>query len=109
MDIHPYGPDPSFRCFHVKLPLGLSKGIPGLIVRVHASTGTDIVCYQGYGDNSKQLTATAEPVELDISDLAREAGAFFAPFRTTLVEIQLNREPLPLSGLNKVLYFQPPS
>ena len=107
-DVHAYGPDNSYRCFHVKLPRGIAGGVPSLLVRLHASTGTDIMCYQGYGDNQSQLTADAAPVKLDISSLAQKAGAFFAPFRTTLVEIRLNREPLPLMGQNKVLAFISP-
>ena len=107
-DVHAYGPDNSYRCFHVKLPAGIAKGVPSLIVRLHASTGTKIVAYQGYGDAvavDPKMTEDTPPVSLDISSLAQEAGAFFAPFRTTCVEVQVNREPMPLSGVNEVLYF----
>lgn len=104
-DSHPYGLDKSFRCFHVQLPQGISDDISGLVLHVHASTGTELMCYQGYGDSVEQLTATAAPVILDISELAREAGSFFTPFTTTLLEIQLNREPLPLNEVSKLLSF----
>jgi pimeloyl-ACP methyl ester carboxylesterase len=106
-DVHAYGPDNSFRCFHVKLPQGITESGKGLIVRIHASTGTELMCYQGYGDNQEKLTATAEPVELNISELAKEAGSFFCPFTTTLIEIQLNREPLPLQEMSRLLTFLP--
>ena len=106
-DVHAYGIDNSFRCFHVKLPRGITDGGRGLIARMHASTGTELMCYQGYGDTEQELTAEAEPVELDISKLAREAGSFFCPFTTTLIEIQLNREPLPLDQMSKLLSFLP--
>ena len=56
-------------------------------------------------DSVEQLTATAAPVVLDISELAKEAGSFFTPFTTTLLEIQLNREPLPLNEVGKLLRF----
>jgi hypothetical protein len=107
-DVHAYGPDNSFRCFHVQLPKGITTGGKGLIARIHASTGTELMCYQGYGDDQKMLTADAEPVELNLSALAQEADAFFCPFTTTLIEIQLNREPLPLNQVSKLLMFLPP-
>ena len=110
-DVHAYGPDESYRCFHAKLPAGIAKGVPSLTVRLHASSGTQLVAYQGYGDDvlkDATMTADSEPVSIDISALASQAGAFFAPFRTTCVEIQINREPMPMSGFNDVLYFLGP-
>jgi hypothetical protein len=35
--------------------------------------------------------------------------AFFYPFTTTLIEIRINREPLPLVWVNAVLWFLPKS
>jgi hypothetical protein len=63
------------------------------------------MAYQGYGSVSKQLGATAEPVELDISDLGNENGTLFHPFTTTLIEIVLSREPLPLNDLSRILQW----
>ena len=104
-DVHAYGPDPSFRCFHVRLPNGISAGKIPLRVRINASTGTELMAYQGYGSEEKQLSATAEPVELDISDLGAGNGSLFFPFTTTLIEIVLNREPLPFDGQSRVLQW----
>jgi pimeloyl-ACP methyl ester carboxylesterase len=104
-DVHAYGMDNSFRCFHVRLPQGITAGGLGLIAKMHASTGTELICYQGYGDNQQTMTATADPVELNISTLAKEAESFFAPFTTTLIEIILNREPKPLHTVSPLLYF----
>lgn len=43
---------------------------------------------------------------LDISSLADDTGIkFFYPFTTTLIELKLNREPLPLTGKNEVCWF----
>jgi hypothetical protein len=43
---------------------------------------------------------------LDISSLADDTGIkFFYPFTTTLIELKLNREPLPLTGKNEVCRF----
>ena len=104
-DVHAYGPDSSFRCFHVRLPQGTSAGKIPLRVRINASTGTELMAYQGYGSVPKQLGATAEPVELDISDLGNGNGNLFHPFTTTLIEIVLSREPLPLNDLSRILQW----
>lgn len=111
MDVHTYRADPSLRCFHVNLGMiGLNR-LENLWVRVIASSGSQLVGYQGYGS----AWASEEPhpaneikwdAELDISSLVDDKGVkFFYPFTTTLVEIQLNREPLPFKGRNKVCWF----
>ena len=101
-DVHPYGADASFRCFYVRLPVGLSSGQIPLRMRINASTGTELVAYQGYGEEVKQLSATAEPVELTITSLGQGNGTLFYPFTTTLIEIVLNREPAPLDQVSKI-------
>jgi hypothetical protein len=58
-DVHTYGLDPSFRCFHIRLPKGFSRTDAPLCIRFRASTGTELVAYQGYGIGVQQLTATA--------------------------------------------------
>jgi hypothetical protein len=63
-DVHAYGPDSSFRCFYVRLPQGMSAGRIPVRVTINASTGTELMAYQGYGSEEKQLSATTEPVEL---------------------------------------------
>ena len=104
-DVHPFGADPSYRCFHVRLPSGICGGEVKLKVRINASTGTELMTYQGYGSEEKQLGATAEPVEIDLEDLGNGNGTLFHPFTTTLIEIVLNREPLPLDKISRILTF----
>ena len=96
-DVHPYSLDKSFRAFHVQLTQKIADAFnaPGnsVIVRFRASSGTDIVHYQGFGDP----TSTPEYVELDITSQARNSDQkLFYPFTTTLMEVRLNREPIPL-------------
>jgi hypothetical protein len=104
-DVHPYGPDSSYRCFHVRLPAGLSSGNVKLRARINASTGTELLAFQGYGSEIKQLGATAEPVEIDLEDLGNGNGSMFHPFTTTLIHIVLNREPMPLDKVSRLLTF----
>jgi pimeloyl-ACP methyl ester carboxylesterase len=110
-DVHPYMADPSFRCFHVRLPNGISSSSTLLRARINASTGTELMVYQGYGsnDNSKELKANNEPIEIDLSpDLGNGNGTLFHPFTTTLIEIVLNREPYPLNIESRILQFLKP-
>ncbi|MFL6416225.1 MAG: esterase/lipase family protein [Bryobacteraceae bacterium] len=104
-DVHSYGPDQSYRCFHIHLPQGISNPNLKLQARIHASTGTELMAYQGYNLIKQELTAESEPIILDL-DLG-ENGTLFYPFTTTLVEIILNREPLPFGQEARILKFLP--
>jgi len=104
-DVHPYGPDPSYRCFHVHLPKGITDPAVKLRARIHASTGTELMAYQGYNETKQELTADSAPIELDLN-LGSE-GSLFSPFTTTLIEIILNREPLPFDQVARILTWVP--
>jgi hypothetical protein len=106
-NVHAYTTDPSFRCFHVRLPEGICGGQVPLRVRIHASTGTELMAYQGYGsdDDGKRMTATAQPVEIELGGMGSANDSLFHPFTTTLVEIVLNREPAPLDQISQIFRF----
>jgi hypothetical protein len=106
-DVHAYSADPSFRCFHIRLPEGICGGQVPLRVRIHASTGTELVAYQGYGsdDIGTKMEALAKPVEIDLSGFGESGGSLFHPFTTTMVEIVLNREPSPLNEVSQIFKF----
>ena len=99
-DVHPYSVDNSYRCFHVRLD-ALPAKVAGkkLIARIIANTGTKLLGYRGYGMNYNETAAPDfGPVDLDISSYdGSQAGkpSLFYPFNTTLIEIILNREPMP--------------
>ena len=104
-DVHAYRADSSYRCFHVRLPAGLCSGAVKMRVRINASTGTELLAYQGYSSEPKELGSTAEPVEIDLDDLGAGNGSLFCPFTTTLIQIVLNREPMPLDKVSRLLTF----
>jgi len=106
-DVHAYGADPSFRCFHIRLPEGISSNSIPLRVRIHASTGTELITYQGYGSTVQiNMQADSEPVELDITGLGEDGtDSLFHPFTTTMIEIVLNREPMPLNAVSRIFTF----
>jgi pimeloyl-ACP methyl ester carboxylesterase len=104
-DVHAYGADASYRCFHVRLPRGICQGGLSLQIRITASTGTALMAYQGYGsdDDAKTMTATAKPVVIKINGL--DDASLFYPFTTTLVEFVINREPSPLDRVSEIFNF----
>lgn len=108
-DVHPYAADPSFRCFHLRLPKGISAGSVPLKIRIHASTGTVLMTYQGYGsdDVGTEMRATAEPVVIDLKGFqgGKDSDSLFFPFTTTMVEVVLNREPNPLNAVSDIFTF----
>lgn len=110
-EVHVYRADPSFRAFHVNLDRLKPGRLSNLWMRVIASSGSRLVGYHGYGsekedeDGKKKSDGKWDAV-VDISDtLKAEPIKFFYPLTTTLVEIRLNREPLPLTGRNDLVFF----
>lgn len=109
LDVHAFREDPSYRCFHVNLDkLGMARSA-NLALRVIASSGTELVGYHGYHSHAETATGREEGkwdavIEFDQS-IADGEATFFYPYTTTLVEIRMNREPMPLTGVNKVFWF----
>jgi hypothetical protein len=118
-DVHPYRADPSFRCFHVNLPVAVlpADGSAGqqpaapnqqkLYIRLNASTGTPLLQYQPYDGAGKPIPVDPKngDVLLDITSLAADKDRLFYPYTTTLIEILMNRETLPLNAVSGLLYF----
>jgi pimeloyl-ACP methyl ester carboxylesterase len=119
MDVHTYTKDPSYRCFHLNLSdLGFNEQrqvqLDNLHLRIIASSGSEYVGYYGFGsekvsDDAQNIDRTKTwDAQLDISSLLNHSIVrLFHPFTTTLIEIRLNREPLPLdrSSPNEVCWF----
>ena len=108
LDVHAYKTDPSFRCFHVNLTRLEAQKPDNMWIRLIASSGTELVGYAGYGSQpaAKGVAEVDTAAQIELTDLLHDSQTkFFYPFTTTLVEIRLNREPLPLEGENKVCKF----
>ncbi len=122
MDVDTYSGDHSFRCFHVNLSRLKPDSLQSLGLRLIAASGSAYVGYRGYVGPA--LLPEADPVkaqegmwtgEMDLTRLVREGVTpvegktdkvkFFAPYTTTLIELRLDRQPLPLEGPNQVCWF----
>lgn len=55
LDVPTYKPDSSLRCFHVRLADLEYKKLPNLWLRVIASSGSQLVGYQGFGSESWRI------------------------------------------------------
>jgi pimeloyl-ACP methyl ester carboxylesterase len=111
-DVHTYSKDTSLRCFHVNLDELGWENITDLQIKLIASSGSGLVEYFGYG--SEQINFKTQELNrkgkwdavIDISEMLRQAQIkFFFPFTTTLIELKVNREPMPLSGQTELFQF----
>lgn len=103
LDVHAYAADQSYRCFHVRIPQNTAGNGPGeLWMTLNASSGTDLIAYQGYSQTATTITQQS-PVVLQLSGMTAPGNELFCPFTTTLVEIQLTREPLPFTGQTQLM------
>lgn len=110
VDVHAYREDESYRCFHVNLDDLHGEQMETLALRVIASSGTELVAYHGYNSSpnvdqsDREWNKWNSVIEFDAT-IGGKQVQFFHPFTTTLVELRLNREPMPLSGVNRVFWF----
>lgn len=109
MDVHAYREDESFRCFHVDLDKLAAERLDNLALRVIAESGTELVGYHGFSsraiDTGRRDDGKWDAVIQFDAAIGRQDVLFFHPYTTTLVELMMNREPMPLSGVNKVFWF----
>jgi pimeloyl-ACP methyl ester carboxylesterase len=106
VDVHTYREDPSLRCFHVDLDAVEPQRLENLWLKVMASSGSELVGYHGAIPESSDAGGGKWSGEMDLSPLVDDEGVkFFYPFTTTLVELKLNREPMPIEGVNRLCWF----
>jgi hypothetical protein len=108
VDVHTYAGDNSYRCFHINL-----DDIPGnndqeLKVEFIASSGTKLLGYfEHIEDEATAVPGPDDPTfTMNLTPLFKDTQiSFFYPFTTTLIEIILNREPLPLRMKNEIAWL----
>lgn len=108
MDVHTYSTDNSFRCFHINLKDIIKDDFKSLKAEFIASSGTALLGYMEYleDDLNVEEMEVHPTFTMDLSPLLHDSEVkFFYPFTTTLIEIILNREPLPAKQKNNVTWF----
>ncbi|MEK6374368.1 MAG: hypothetical protein AABO58_16905 [Acidobacteriota bacterium] len=117
LDLWAYQADKSFRSYHVDLTQLREEVTGALWMRVTLSSGTFLVAYNGESNKGfppeeelKKLPGESDPefelrrdsrpteIHLNLSPFMQEDSPYqlFFPFTTTLVEITIDREPLPI-------------
>ena len=108
-DVHAYGRDKSFRNFHVDVSSFLkTDNWDRFELHLTASSGSKLVGYRGFSlaDTGTDSVAPVEEIRVSLLPVLRRPDfKFFFPHTTTLIEIILNREPLPVNEVNKVYQF----
>jgi hypothetical protein len=113
-----YSGDASYRCFYLRLsPEMLTMNTPGgavkkMWIEIIASSGSDMLEYEaylGHADDPQRLAVVhgaGNAVKLDITYLAQPGDhSLLYPYTTTLLEIRVEREPLPLKTVSKLFNF----
>ena len=115
LEAHPFTDDTSYRCFHINLSKLRPERRTSLVLRLTAMSGSRLVAYHGYGSETFTEGSDVEresgvwDAQIDLTRYLRETDVqFFFPYTTTLVEIRLNREPMPPAGISELLKFVSP-
>jgi hypothetical protein len=108
IDVHSYSTDNSYRCFHINLE-DISGDLDRLKLEFMASSGTKLLDYFDYVPDTVTIiekTKGQPTFTMDLSNLLNDKDfKFFYPFTTTLIEIIINREPLPFRDKNEIAWF----
>jgi|694.fasta_scaffold95292_4 pimeloyl-ACP methyl ester carboxylesterase len=112
-DLHPYGPDKSYRCLHLDLeaagiaPDSDLDSIESFVMELSLSTSTPYVVYERPEDDTKDgndnglagigegLTRIRERLDVFLKPDNKYNFILPMPFTTTFVEIRVNRSPSP--------------
>ncbi len=112
-----YTSDNSYRCFYIHLTeemLALKDNGKKMWVELIASSGSKLIEYEAYTgseDDPQRLAIDShdptdnQPVKMDITPLAGGDASLFYPYTTTLLEIFVEREPMPLGDVSELFTF----
>jgi hypothetical protein len=79
-----------------------------------ASSGSELIEYEAYtgsADDPQRLAIDSQdptvnkPVKMDITALTEGGGSLFYPYTTTLLEVFVEREPMPLGTVSNLFTF----
>jgi hypothetical protein len=93
-DIYKY--DGSFRSYHVDVK-DLVHLTGKLYVKVIAKSGSALVDYRGFGSEKLTEGGIWDAI-VPVTYSTQDGQNFFQPFTTTLIELKLNRDPMPFDN-----------
>jgi len=112
-----YSGDASYRCFYLHLTsemLGLKQSGKKMWIELIASSGSQLIEYEAYtgsADDPQRLAIDSHAseqnklVKMDITQLTEDGASLFFPYTTTLLEIHVEREPMPLGQISNLFTF----
>lgn len=112
-----FSADNSYRCFYIRIDpemLNLNadgKALKKMWIELIASSGSDLIHYEAYNSSNPNAPQTltidkrgVPPVKFDITALATGATLLY-PYTTTLLEVFVEREPMPLGNVSTIFTF----
>jgi hypothetical protein len=112
-----YSSDSSYRCFYIHLTqemLELTTSGKKMWLELIASSGSELIEYEAYTGSANDPLRLAidshnpkanKPVKMDITALTEGGASLFYPYTTTLLEIFVEREPMPLGEVSELFTF----
>ncbi|MGB6870135.1 MAG: hypothetical protein WBD93_11045 [Acidobacteriaceae bacterium] len=112
-----YSSDSSYRCFYIHLTqemLALGANNKKMWLELISSSGSALIEYEAYTGSANDPLRLAidvhdptanKPVKMDITGLSEGGGSLFYPYTTTLMEVFVEREPMPLGDVSKLFTF----
>lgn len=112
-----YSSDNSYRCFYIHLTqemLELETNNKKMWLELIASSGSELIEYEAYiGSANDPLRlaidshnpAANKPVKMEITGLTEGGASLFYPYTTTLLEVFVEREPMPLGTVSNLFTF----
>ncbi len=112
-----YSSDSSYRCFYIHLAqemLDLKANNKKMWMELIASSGSELIEYEAYTGSANDPLRLAidshnpaanKPVKMDITELTAGGASLFYPYTTTLLEVFVEREPMPLGAVSNLFTF----
>ena len=117
-----YTSDGSYRCFYIHLTqamMQLKANNKKMWLELIASSGSALIEYEAYtGSENDPLRlamdahspdssepAKSKPVKMEITGLTEGGSSLFYPYTTTLLEVFVQREPMPLGTVSQLFSF----
>ena len=112
-----YSSDSSYRCFYIHLTqemMALKANGKRMWMELIASSGSTLIEYEAYTGSAADPLRLAidshdpvenKPVKMDITELTEGGASLFYPYTTTLMEVFVQREPMPLGKVSSLFTF----